>query len=212
MDLSPQELYARTASERSGEHTRRSSPGAARRHTDERRMAPRLHNRPPTLPPLPCPLTYDANGRWPPSTVSAGRQCVLRNLERDLDWWRSRKGCNARALPDIDATLCRIRHMGPRGVLTNLMLVRSSNGRLSASILLDPGDERGPMRHWPAVRASTLDPPTNADGKPYAPPAHCPAIASFPHSARWRRCSSLRLCSSASTTACCHRFPTSQPS
>lgn len=45
---------------------------------------------------------------------------------------------------------------GPRSVLTNLMMVRSSNGRLSASVLLDPGDERGPMRHWPARTVAAL--------------------------------------------------------
>ena len=122
-------------------------------------MSPKNKHRPPALPPLPCPLTYDTDGRWTPSTIAAARQCVLNNLDRDLSWWRSKKakGCGAR-VPDIDGTLCRLRMQGPRSVLTNMMLVRSSNGRLSAKVLLDPGDDRGPMRHWPAVRHGPLEP------------------------------------------------------
>lgn len=118
-------------------------------------MAPHNRHRPPALPPLPCPLTYDAAGRWTPSTITAARQCVLNNLERDLSWWRKRKGCSSNLL-DVDATLCRLRMQGPRNVLTNMMLVRSVHGRLFASILLDPGDERGPMRHWPARTVAAL--------------------------------------------------------
>ena len=120
-------------------------------------MAPHRHHRPPALPPLPCPLTYDAAGRWTPKTISDARTCVLNNLERDLSWWRTRKGClQARQVPDIDATLCRLRMDAPRMVLTNMMMVRSVNGRLVASILLDPGDDRGPMRHWPGRTIAAL--------------------------------------------------------
>ena len=119
-------------------------------------MAPRGKSRPPALPPLPCPLTYGADGRWTSATISAAHQCVRNNLERDVDWWRQNvKKCGSRA-PDIDGTLCRLRMHSPRSVLTNMMLVRSSNGRLSASILLDPGDERGPLRHWPARTVAAL--------------------------------------------------------
>ena len=106
-------------------------------------------NRPPALPPLPCPLTYGADGEWLPSTITAARQCVLNNLERDLAWWKNRRNCPRNEPPDIDGTLCRLRMLGDRQVLTNFMLVRSHNGRLSAATLLDPGDDKGPMRHWP---------------------------------------------------------------
>ena len=106
--------------------------------------------RPEPLAPLPCPLPYDASGAWTTATTSAARQCVLNNLERDLKWWRKKQQtCAAGSTPDVDATLCRVRSQGPRSVLTNMMLLRNVRGRLSAMILLDPGDERGPMRHWP---------------------------------------------------------------
>ena len=64
-------------------------------------------NRPPALPPLPCPLTYGADGEWLPSTITAARQCVLNNLERDLAWWKNRRNCPRNEPPDIDGTLCR---------------------------------------------------------------------------------------------------------
>lgn len=106
-------------------------------------------NRPAPNPPLPCPLPYDATGRWTTETTAAARQCVLHNLERDLSWWRKQKSECGAMRPDIDGTLCRVRAQHPRSVLTNMMLLRSVNGRLQAMILQDPGDERGPMRHWP---------------------------------------------------------------
>jgi len=115
-------------------------------------MAKKPHGRRPPLPPLPCALTYDAAGQWSPATPAAARECVLRNLDRDVSWWRrQKKDCDLarRRIPDVDATLCRVRSQGPRSVLTNMMLVRSVHGRLQAMILQDPGDERGPMRHWP---------------------------------------------------------------
>lgn len=56
----------------------------------------------------------------------------------------------------MDGTLCRLRTSGPRNVLTNMMLVRSTNGRLSAMIMIDPGDERGPNRHWPGRTLAML--------------------------------------------------------
>ena len=115
-------------------------------------MAKKPHGRRPPLPPLPCALPYDAAGQWSPATTAAARECVLRNLDRDVSWWRrQKKDCDIarRRIPDVDATLCRVRSQGPRSVLTNMMLVRSVHGRLQAMILQDPGDERGPMRHWP---------------------------------------------------------------
>ena len=115
-------------------------------------MGKKPHGRRPPLPPLPCALPYDAAGQWSPATTAAARECVLRNLDRDVSWWRrQKKDCDLarRRIPDVDATLCRVRSQGPRSVLTNMMLVRSVHGRLQAMILQDPGDERGPMRHWP---------------------------------------------------------------
>lgn len=41
-------------------------------------------------------------------------------------------------------------------MLTNMMLLRNVGGRLAAMILLDPGDERGPMRHWPGRPIAAL--------------------------------------------------------
>ena len=37
-----------------------------------------------------------------------------------------------------------------------MMLVRSVNGKLYAKILLDPADDRGPMRHWPGRTIAAL--------------------------------------------------------
>ena len=120
------------------------------------RITNRNAARPDPLPPLPCQLPYDTStGEWTRETSSAARNCILRNLERDFSWWRERPTCTTR-LPDVDATLCRLRSQGPRAVLTNMMLLRSVNGRLSAKILLDPGDERGPMRHWPGRPVAAL--------------------------------------------------------
>ena len=114
---------------------------------------------PPALPPLPCKLRYPAtDGTWSQETSVDARQCVLRNLERDLAWWRTERSsrCNRPRSPDVDGTLCRVRAQDRLQVLTNMMLLRSSNGRLSARILLDPGDVRGPMRHWPARPIAAL--------------------------------------------------------
>ena len=120
--------------------------------------AKKARGRPPPLPPLPCPLPYDTAGRWSEATTAAARECVLRNLNRDLSWWRKPRVCSAERarVPDVDGTLCRVRSQGPRNVLTNMMLLRSINGRLSAMILHDPGDERGPMRHWPGRPVAAL--------------------------------------------------------
>lgn len=130
-------------------------------HRVTSRVNPFKHpsSRPDPLPPLPCPLPYDMKTQeWTPSTTLAARKCVLANLERDLGWWRDGQKlgqCKSR-LADVDATLCRLRAQGLKNVLTNMMLLRSENGRLSAKILLDPGDERGPMRHWPGRPIAAL--------------------------------------------------------
>ena len=105
-------------------------------------------------------------GEWTPSSTIAARKCILQGLHRDLQDWR-RESCGGEPLPptpDLDATLCRIRvagmmpeRAGPtRHSLTNMMLVRSLAGRLSAATLLDRGDEGGPMRHWPARTLGAL--------------------------------------------------------
>ena len=105
-------------------------------------------------------------GEWTPSSTTAARKCILQGLHRDLQDWR-RESCGGEPLPptpDLDATLCRIRvagilpeRAGPtRHSLTNMMLVRSMAGRLSAATLLDRGDEGGPMRHWPARTLGAL--------------------------------------------------------
>ena len=116
-------------------------------------------SRPDPLPPLPCPLPYNENSKgWSTATTVAARKCVLSNLDRDLTWWRDgqKNGLCSSRLADVDATLCRLRAQGSKNVLTNMMLLRSQNGRLSAKILLDPGDERGPMRHWPGRPIAAL--------------------------------------------------------
>jgi len=99
------------------------------------------------------------------------RQGIHAALQRDLAWWRSPAcdaeypfACGGRAesgAPDVDATLCRIRtqrhdNRGRDAVLTNMVLVRARKGRLSAAILIDPGDGRGPLAHWPARAVATL--------------------------------------------------------
>ena len=127
------------------------------------------YRRPAPLPVLPCRLPYGPDGQWSAVTTKAARQCVIRNLERDLKWWQEHRGakenqrCAARR-PDVDGTICRMRLHGQRAMLTNTMLLRSSNGRLSATILLDPGDERGPMRHWPARPVAALQQLTQVQG------------------------------------------------
>lgn len=113
----------------------------------KRRVKAAPYRAPPT-----CLLPYGADGRWSAQTLTAAKKCVFANLERSLEWWRSGscEGGPRLSLVDIDASLCRIRALGPRQVLTNMMLLQSVGGRMSAKILLDPADERGPMRHWPA--------------------------------------------------------------
>ena len=115
---------------------------------------------PPYEPPPPCPLPYASDGSWTAHTTLSARRCVREALQRDLEWWRSSSchGGPARSdvAPDIDATLCRLRAVSPRSVLTNMMLLQSHGGRMSASILLDPADDRGPMRHWPARPIAAL--------------------------------------------------------
>ena len=91
------------------------------------------------------------------------RQCVLACLERDLEWWR-RSSCRRQAprskrSPELDATLCRLRSQGGElksRVLTNMVVVRSIDGNLSAAVLHDPGDPFGPSRHWPARAVAVL--------------------------------------------------------
>ena len=100
-----------------------------------------------------CALPYD-NGRWTAATTEAARRCIMHSLQRDLKWWRT-ESCHGSPeppdahLPDIEATLCRVRAQNPHTVLTNMMLLQSRGGNLSALCLVDPGDERGPRRHWP---------------------------------------------------------------
>lgn len=106
----------------------------------------------PYTPPPPCALAYGSEGKWTKATTKSARQCVLDGLKRDLEWWRT-DSCRGRPQPakaDLDATLCRLRSVSSRAVLTNMLLLRSAGGRMSAAIMLDPSDERGPMRHWPA--------------------------------------------------------------
>ncbi|KAL1500667.1 hypothetical protein AB1Y20_013314 [Prymnesium parvum] len=114
--------------------------------------------RPPAryAPPPPCPLPYAADGSWTDETSLAARRCVRLALRASLGWWRA--ACAPRPAPplDVDATLCRLRGVSARAVLTNMLLLRSSGGRLSAAILIDPSDERGPMRHWPARPVAAL--------------------------------------------------------
>ena len=133
------------------------SAGAMEQATAPETTAPRPY------PPASLPSAVQAallGGRWHWSQEAGvdARQCVLRNLERDLAWWRTERSsrCNRPRSPDVDGTLCRVRAQDRRQVLTNMMLLRSSNGRLSARILLDPGDGRGPMRHWPARPIAAL--------------------------------------------------------
>ena len=133
------------------------SAGAMEQATAPETTAPRPY--PPASLPPPCKLRYSAaDGTWSQEAGVDARQCVLRNLERDLAWWRTERSsrCNRPRSPDVDGTLCRVRAQDRRQVLTNMMLLRSSNGRLSARILLDPGDGRGPMRHWPARPIAAL--------------------------------------------------------
>jgi hypothetical protein len=100
-----------------------------------------------------CVLPYD-NGRWNAATTAAARGCIMDSLQRDLKWWRT-ESCHGRPeqpishVPDIEATLCRVRAQNPHTVLTNMMLLQSRGGNLSALFMVDPGDERGPRRHWP---------------------------------------------------------------
>jgi len=79
-------------------------------------------------------------------------------LQRDLEWWRTAScpGRNASHKPDIEATLCRVRAQNRHTVLTNMMLLQSRGGSLSALILVDPSDPRGPKRHWPGRTISVL--------------------------------------------------------
>ena len=100
-----------------------------------------------------CALPYD-NGRWTAATTAAARGCIMESLQRDLTWWRT-ESCHGSPeppishVPDIEATLCRVRAQHPHTVLTNMMLLQSRGGNLSALFMVDPGDERGPSRHWP---------------------------------------------------------------
>jgi hypothetical protein len=112
----------------------------------------------PYTPPPPCPLPYGADGTWTEATTKAAQRCVLDGLALDLKWWRH-ESCRGRQQPatfDLEGTLCRLRAVSPRAVLTNMLLLRSLGGHLSATILLDPSDERGPMRHWPARPVAAL--------------------------------------------------------
>jgi hypothetical protein len=92
------------------------------------------------------------------------RQTVLDLLEQDLGWWRHSGRTATCTLPDLDATLCRIRtrRHDNRGkevsapTLSNMVLLRSRDGRLSAAILIDPGDRRGPRKSWPARALAAL--------------------------------------------------------
>lgn len=108
--------------------------------------------------------------------MATERRTILDSLERDLEWWRHTQcgrsadhssACSGRTdsstLPDVDATLCRIRtrrHDNRRKdatlTLTNMMLLRARHGRLSAAILIDPGDRRGPRKSWPARTLAAL--------------------------------------------------------
>ena len=109
-------------------------------------------------PPPPCPLPYGEGGAWTHETTLAARRCVLDGLHRDLDWWK-KGSCQGREIPakaDLDGTLCRLRSVSSRAVLTNMLLLRSVGGQLSATIMLDSSDERGPMRHWPARPVAAL--------------------------------------------------------
>ena len=90
---------------------------------------------------------------------------ALADLQASLAWWREsacagRPSTRANTAPTVDATLCRphATHSHSKTVpkLTNMMLLKSAAGRLSATILLDPSDPSGPMRHWPGHTIAAL--------------------------------------------------------
>ena len=99
------------------------------------------------------------------AVVTIAARTILQGLHRDLQDWR-RESCGASrctptptsALPSADRVAGILpERAGPtRHSLTNMMLVRSMAGRLSAATLLDRGDEGGPMRHWPARTLGAL--------------------------------------------------------
>ena len=110
-------------------------------------MPKRVHSGKPSVPytpPPPCPLPYAVDGSWTAETTRAAQSCVREGLQRDLRWWRSNscRGGPARldVAPDLDGTLCRLRGVSSRSVLTNMLLLQSRAGRLSATIMLDPSD------------------------------------------------------------------------
>ena len=114
-----------------------------------------MRERPPVPPPS-CALPYSAYGDWTAATTAAARRCVLDGLRRDLGWWRDSACGGKPRLPALEATLCRVKGYSVRTMLTNFVLVRSHNGKLSAAILIDPGDPGGPMRHWPGRAIAAL--------------------------------------------------------
>ena len=95
--------------------------------------------------------------------AGGARALALADLQSSLAWWRD-SACagapstRARTAPTVDATLCRLHatHSHPEAKLTNMLLLRSAAGRLSANILLDPSDSSGPMRHWPGRTIAAL--------------------------------------------------------
>ena len=100
-----------------------------------------------------CALPYD-NGRWTAATTAAARACIMESLQRDLEWWRTESCQGSPAppsprVPDIEATLCRVRAQNRHTVLTNMILLQSRGGNLSALFMVDPADKRGPSRNWP---------------------------------------------------------------
>lgn len=106
-----------------------------------------------------CTLPYD-NGQWTAATTNAARRCIMDSLHRDLEWWRTASCAEqpdaSPGPPNIEATLCRVRAQNKHTVLTNMLLLQSRGGKLSALILVDPNDPRGPKRHWPGRTISAL--------------------------------------------------------
>ena len=92
--------------------------------------------------------------------MRSAREAVIDVLERSLAWWRQLSP--SPLSPDVDGSLCRLRarRHDNRGrdfsTLTNMVLVRAVGGRLSAAILIDPADGRGPRKHWPARALAVL--------------------------------------------------------
>ena len=104
-----------------------------------------------------CTLPY-VDGQWTERTTKTAQRCILDSLQQDIDWWRHSACPDDHNVdtPDVESTLCRVRAQNRHTVFTNMILLRSHGGSLSALILVDPNDPRGPRRHWPGRTIGTL--------------------------------------------------------